>query len=52
MSYNKNNLELESHFLPRLTKLNLLKSYEHKGYFYSINDKKELMSAKIKLKNL
>ena len=52
MSYNKNNLELESHFLPKLTKLNLLKSYEHKGYFYSINDKKELMNAKIKLKNL
>ena len=52
MSYNKNNLELESHFLPKLTKLNLLKSYEHKGYFYSINDKKELMNAKIKLKHL
>ena len=52
MSYNKNNLELESHFLPKLTKLNLLESYEHKGYFYSINDKKELMNAKIKLKQL
>ncbi len=52
MSYNKKNLELESHFLPKLTKLNLLKSYEHKGYFYSINDKKELMNARIKLKNL
>tara|TARA_B110000503_G_C7135499_1_gene408614 strand:+ start:509 stop:1261 length:753 start_codon:yes stop_codon:yes gene_type:complete len=52
MSYNKNNLELESHFLPKLTKLNLLQSYEHKGYFYSINDKKELMNAKIKLKRL
>ena len=52
MSYNKSNLELENHFLPKLTKLNLLKSYEHKGYFYSINDKKELMNAKIKLKHL
>ena len=52
MSYAKNSYELESHFLPKLTKLNLLESYEHKGYFYSINDKKELMNAKIKLKKL
>ena len=44
--------ELENDFLPMLTKLQLLTSYEHKGYFYSINDKKELMNAKDKLKNL
>ena len=44
--------ELENNFLPILTKLKLLTSYEHKGYFYSINDKKELINAKKNLKNL
>ncbi len=42
--------ELESHLIPLLVKKNLLYSYEHKGYFYSINDKKELIFAKKKLK--
>ena len=51
-AYKKNNFELENDFLPRLTKYKLLTSYEHKGYFYSINDKKELINAKNKLKNL
>ena len=51
-TYKKNNLELENNFLPTLTKFKLLTSYEHKGYFYSINDKKELINAKDKLKNL
>ena len=50
--YNKKNFELENNFLPILTKLKLLTSYEHKGYFYSINDKKELINAKKNLKNL
>ena len=49
--YNKN-FELETHFLPILAKKNLLISHEHKGYFYSINDKKELLTAKKNLKNL
>jgi len=49
--YNKN-FELETHFLPNLAKKNLLISHEHKGYFYSINDKKELLTAKKNLKNL
>ena len=48
----KNNFELEIDFLPRLVKKNLLISFEHKGYFYSINDKKELLTAKKYLKNL
>ena len=42
----KSNKEIESSFLPKLTKKGLLVSYEHKGYFYSINDKKELITAK------
>ena len=48
----KTNKEIESSFLPKLTKKGLLVSYEHKGYFYSINDKKELIEAKKILKNL
>lgn len=50
--YYKKNSELELDFLPRLVKNNLLISSEHKGYFYSINDKKELLTAKKYLKNL
>ena len=46
----KSNEEIESSFLPKLTKKGLLVSYEHKGYFYSINDKKELIAAKKKIK--
>ena len=48
----KSNEEIESSFLPKLTKKGLLVSYEHKGYFYSINDKKELIAAKKKLRNM
>ena len=44
--------ELESYLIPLLVKKNLLYSHEHKGYFYSINDKKELIFAKKKLKKL
>ena len=44
--------ELETSLIPILVKKKLLQSYEHKGYFYSINDKKELIIAKRKLKNL
>ena len=42
----KSNKEIESSFLPKLSKKGLLVSFEHKGYFYSINDKKELITAK------
>ena len=49
--YNKK-YELETDFLPILAKKNILISHEHKGYFYSINDKKELNTAKKNLKNL
>ena len=52
ITYKKNNFELENNFLPVLTKLKLLMSYEHRGYFYSINDKKELINARNKLKKL
>ena len=48
--YRKIGYELENNFLPILTKHKLLLSNEHKGYFYSINDKKELIIAKKKLK--
>ena len=48
--FRKSHHELEHNFLPILTKRKLLVSYEHKGYFYSINDKKELIVAKKKLK--
>jgi glucose-1-phosphate cytidylyltransferase len=51
-AFKKNNFELENDFLPVLTKFKLLMSYEHKGYFYSINDKKELINARNKLKKL
>ena len=50
--YSTKNLELENNFLPNLAKKKLLIAYEHKGYFYSINDKKELIFAKKKLKTL
>lgn len=49
--FKKKNFELEKNLIPALAKKNLLHSYEHKGYFYSINDKKELIFAKKNLKN-
>ena len=48
----KSSKEIESHLLPLLSKKKLLQSFEHKGYFYGINDKKELITAKKKLKKL
>ena len=48
----KSKMELETDFLPKIAKRNLLESYEHNGYFYSINDKKELLTARKKLKKL
>ena len=48
----KSKKEFESNFLPKLSKKGLLLSYEHKGFFYSINDKKELIIAKKRLKKL
>ncbi len=48
--FRKSNHELESNFLPILVKNKLLVSHEHKGYFYSINDRKELLIAQKKLK--
>ena len=41
--------ELEKEFLYNLIKKKLLKSFEHKGYFYSIDDKKDLLIAEKKL---
>ncbi len=49
--FKRKNYELENNFLPLLAKKKLLVSNEHKGYFYSINDKKELIIAKKRLKN-
>ena len=42
--------EIETSMLQTLAKKNLLQTFEHRGYFYSINDKKELDLAKQKLK--
>ena len=50
--YYKRYSELEIDFLPLLAKKNLLISSEHTGYFYSINDKKEFLTARKNLKNL
>ena len=50
--FKKLKYELETNLIPNLVKKKLLLSFEHKGYFYSINDKKELIIAKKKLKNL
>ena len=44
------NGEIETTMLQSLAKKNLLQTFEHRGYFYSINDKKELDLAKQKLK--
>lgn len=42
--------EIETTMLQGLAKKNLLRTFEHRGYFYSINDKKELELAKQRLK--
>tara|TARA_B110000003_G_C16575842_1_gene506114 strand:+ start:40 stop:789 length:750 start_codon:yes stop_codon:yes gene_type:complete len=42
----KSKFELESDFLPKLIETNTLKSYLHKGYFFSIDDKKDVLKAK------
>ena len=42
----KSKFELEGGFLPKLIKNNILKSYLHKGYFFSIDDKKDVLRAK------
>lgn len=41
----KSNLELESNFLPKLIQNNLLKYHLHTGYFFSIDDKKDVLKA-------
>ena len=48
--YKKTGHELENDFLPIIVRKKHLISHEHKGYFYSINDKKELLIAQTKLK--
>ena len=48
MIFNKNynyKLELESNFIPKLIKKKLLKNYLHNGYFFSIDDKKDVVKA-------
>ena len=52
IKFRKKKYELENDFLPILVKKKLLSSVEHKGFFYSINDKKELLIARKKLKKL
>ena len=48
--YYENRMELESEFLPKLCQKKMIKSFVHKGYFHSIDDKKDLIEAKKKLK--
>ena len=47
----KKNLELENDFLPKISKKNILESFEIKDIFM-YNDKKELLTARNKLKKL
>ena len=48
--YYENKIELENEFLPKLCQKKMIKSFIHKGYFHSIDDKKDLIDAKKKLK--
>ena len=48
--YYKKNYELESHFLKQLIKSKILKAYLHKGYFFSIDSKKDILNAEKSLK--
>jgi glucose-1-phosphate cytidylyltransferase len=50
VKFKKKNFDLEKNLLPMLAKKKLLSSIEHRGFFYSINDKKELLEARKKLK--
>lgn len=50
--FRREKYELENDLLPILVKKKMLSSIEHKGFFYSINDKKELLIARKKLKKL
>ena len=48
----KKNLELESHLLPILSKKRKLISYNHNGFFFNIDNKKDLIDVKIKYKGI
>ena len=43
-------MELEDEFLPKLCQKKMIKNFIHKGYFYSIDNKKDLIDAKKKIK--
>ena len=49
LKYYNTKFELEDKFLKRLINNNLLKSYLHKGYFFSIDDKKDIIKVEQKL---
>lgn len=44
--------ELETKFLPKLIKKGLLSVYEHKGFFFNIDNKKDLEQVKNKFKGI
>lgn len=44
--------ELENNFLPKLAKKNILSIYEHKGFFFNIDNKKDLEQVKKKFKGI
>ena len=48
--YYRKKMELENEFLPALCQKKMIKNFTHKGYFYSIDDKKDLIDARKKLK--
>tara|TARA_B100002003_G_C14143945_1_gene550022 strand:- start:2282 stop:3043 length:762 start_codon:yes stop_codon:yes gene_type:complete len=47
----KKNYELENDFIPILVKKRILKNFNHVGYFYSVDDKKDLVKAREKFRN-
>ena len=47
----KKNYDLENDFIPILAKKKILKNFNHVGYFYSVDDKKDLIKAREKLRN-
>lgn len=50
LKYYSSKIELENNFLRNLIRDNLLKSYLHKGYFFSIDSKKDILNAEKSLK--
>ena len=48
----KKNKELENYILPKLSKKNQLRSFQHRGFFFNIDNNKDLIDAKNKYKHI